>query len=214
MGDMAKRLKRRLRRDSGITMIETLMAAAILVIGSIGMLSLIIASIATNNRNKMDSTQTMLAQSILEQVASTFTPNNGPGTSSLVDCAGNTWTIDTTTTGSTDTGSALSGSSVDYSETSPPALWHMNYVMATSCNATPTVIASCLDSTGMNYTTTTTPCSATGSTGLGTYDVRWHLMKLGSTQTYLITVSAKLKGHGEGNQYFSLPVTLRVMLGS
>src|SRR2546426_3137458 len=131
MGDMAKRLKRGLRRDSGITMIEALMAAAILVIGSIGMLSLIIASIATNNRNKMDSTQTMLAQSILEQVASTFTPNNGPGTSSLVDCAGNTWTIDTTTTGSTDTGAALSGSSVDYSKTSPPALWHMNYVMAT-----------------------------------------------------------------------------------
>ena len=195
-------------------MIETLMAAGILVIGSIGMLSLIVASIATNNRNKMDSTQTMLAQSILEQVASTFTPNNGPGTSSLVDCAGNTWTIDTTTTSSTDTGAAVSGANIDYSETNPPALWHMNYVMATSCSPTAAIVASCLDTTGMNYTTTATPCSATANTGLGTYDVRWHLTKMGSTQTYLITVSAKLKGHGEGNEYFSLPVTLRVMFGS
>src|SRR5499425_3656154 len=107
--------KRRLRRDSGITMIETLMAAAILIIGSVGMLSLIIGAIATNNRNKMDSTQTMLAESILEQISSTFTPNNGPGSSTLVDCAGNSWAIDTTIAGSGSSGSALSGANIDFS---------------------------------------------------------------------------------------------------
>ncbi len=184
----AKRRKRHLRPDAGITMIETLMAAGILVIGSIGMLSLIVSAIATNNRNKMDSTQTMLAESILEQISSTFTPNNGPGTSTLVDCAGNSWTIDTAITGLGSSGAAISGASIDYSETSPPAGWYMNYVMST-------------------------PCSPTGSVQ-GTYDVRWHLDKIGTTQTYLITVSAKLKGHGEGNAFFSLPVTLRVMYGS
>jgi Tfp pilus assembly protein PilV len=169
-------------------MIETLMAAGILVIGSIGMLSLIVSAIATNNRNKMDSTQTMLAESILEQISSTFTPNNGPGTSTLVDCAGNSWTIDTTISTSGSSGAALSGSSIDYSQTSPPAGWYMNYVM-------------------------NTPCSTTGILQ-GTYDVRWHLDRIGTTETYLITVSAKLQGHGEGNEYFSLPVTLRVMFGS
>src|SRR6266566_3521958 len=100
--DGIAKLKRRLRGDSGITMIETLMAAAILVIGSIGMLSLIITAIATNNRNRIDSTQTMLAQTILEQIATTFvtaTQTTGPGTSSIVDCKGNIWTIDTTTSG-------------------------------------------------------------------------------------------------------------------
>jgi Tfp pilus assembly protein PilV len=176
------------RPDSGITMIETLMAAGILVIGSVGMLSLIIGAIATNNRNKMDSTQTMLAESILEQIASTFTPNNGPGTSTLVDCAGNSWAIDTTIATSGSSGAAISGASIDYSQTSPPAGWHMQYVMST-------------------------PCSPSGAVQ-GTYDVRWHLDKIGTTQTYLITVSAKLKNHGEGNEFFSLPVTLRVMYGS
>jgi Tfp pilus assembly protein PilV len=188
MGKNVKKHKRHLRTDAGVTMIETLMAALILIVGSIGMLSLIISAIATNNRNKMDSTQTMLAESILEQISSTFTPNNGPGTSTLVDCAGNSWTIDTTIAGSGSSGAALNGSIIDYSQTSPPAGWHMNYVMST-------------------------PCSPTGAVQ-GTYDVRWHLDKIGSTQTYLVTVSAKLRNHGEGNQFFSLPVTLRVMYGS
>ena len=186
-----KERKNRLRPDSGITMVETLMAAVILIVGSVAMLSLIIAAIATNNRNKMDSTQTMLAESILEQVASTFTPNNGPGTSTLVDCAGNSWAIDTTIAGSGSSGAAISGAIIDYSQTSPPAGWHMQYVMTTPC----------------------TPLSPSG-TVQGTYDVRWHLEKMGSTQTYLITVSAKLRNHGEGNEFFSLPVTLRVMYGS
>jgi Tfp pilus assembly protein PilV len=175
-------------------MIETLMAAAILVIGSIGMLGMIVSAIATNNRNRIDSTQTMLAQTILEQIATTFvtaTQTTGPGTSSIVDCAGNTWTIDTTITSSGSTGAPLSGSSIDFSQ-AQVQYWSMNYVVST-------------------------PCSSTG-TVQGTYDVRWHLDRIGSTlasppETYLITVSARLLGHGEGNLYFSLPVTLRFMTG-
>ena len=79
------------KRDSqaGISMIELMMAGAILVITSLGMIGLIIGSIATNNRNKMDSTQSMLSTSILEQINSTFI---GSGTSTLIDCAGSTST--------------------------------------------------------------------------------------------------------------------------
>ena len=64
-------VKRR-RSEAGITMIETMMAGAILIIGSLSMIALIINSIASNNRNKIDSTQTMLASSIMEQINSTF----------------------------------------------------------------------------------------------------------------------------------------------
>src|ERR1051326_2709643 len=123
----------RRRRDSGITMIETLMAAGILVIGSVGMLSLILGAIATNNRNKMDSTQTMLAESILEQITSTFGPSNGPGTSNLVDCAGNTWPINTTVSGSGNSGAPLSGANVDFSQSQLTG-WSMNYVVSTPCS--------------------------------------------------------------------------------
>ena len=84
-------VKRR-RSEAGITMIETMMAGAILIIGSLSMIALIINSIASNNRNKIDSTQTMLASSILEQINSTFIAT---GTSSLTDCSGTTLTINT-----------------------------------------------------------------------------------------------------------------------
>src|SRR5207244_4876312 len=103
--------------ESGITMIETLMAGAILVVGSIAMLTLIVSAIATNNRNKMDSTQTMLAASILEQVNSTF--NSTGTTSDLTDCAGNSWTINTTIPNTGTAGAALSGTHIDFSETNP-----------------------------------------------------------------------------------------------
>src|SRR5438552_18493492 len=148
--------RRPLRRDSGITMIETLMAAAILVIGSIGMLSLIVTAIATNNRNRIDSTQTMLTQTILEQIATTFvtaTQTTGPGTSSIKDCAGNTWVIDTTTAGAS-SGSPLSGSAIDFSQ-AQVQYWSMDYVVSTPCQSTGTV------------------------TVQGTYDVRWHLDQIG-----------------------------------
>jgi hypothetical protein len=47
----------------------------------------------------------------------------------------------------------------------------------------------------------------------GIYDVRWHLDQIGATNTYLITVSAKLKQVG-GDRVLALPVTLRFMAGS
>jgi hypothetical protein len=58
-----------------------------------------------------------------------------------------------------------------------------------------------------------TPCTSTGNI-VGIYDVRWHLDQMGTTSTYMITVSARLKDHGEGNLFFALPVTLRFMSGS
>jgi len=173
------------RSQAGVTLVETLMACVILMILSLSMLTLIVAAIATNNRNKIDSTQTMLAESILEQIHSTF---NGTGTSSLADCSGTDWTIDTTIPNTGSVGSALLGSSINFTQASPPAGYHMNYVVRT-------------------------PCESTGSI-VGTYDVRWHLDQIGTTNTYMITVSAKLKDHGEGNIYFALPVTLRFMAGS
>lgn len=172
-------------RESGVSLIETMVASFILIAGSMGMIALVVASIATNNRNKMDSTQTMLAGSIMEQIHSTF---SGNGTSALADCSGTIWTIDTTIPNTGSVGSLLLGAAIDYTEANPPTGYHMDYVMRA-------------------------PCTSSGAME-GTYDVRWHLDQIGSTNTYMITVSAKLKNHGEGNQVFAFPVTLRFMAGS
>jgi hypothetical protein len=177
--------KKKLDSQAGITMIEMLMAGTILVITSMGMIGLIVGSIATNNRNKMDSTQSMLATSILEQINSTFI---GSGTSSLTDCAGTSWTVDTSVGVSGSAGAALSGAAIDFSETSPPTGYFMTYIL-------------------------NSPCTSTG-TRQGIYDVRWHLDHITGTSTYMLTVSSKFKGHGEGDRFFALPVTLRVMAGN
>jgi Tfp pilus assembly protein PilV len=53
-------VKRDHRTEAGITLIETAMAAGLLIVGSLGLIGLIFGSIATNNRSKLESTQTML----------------------------------------------------------------------------------------------------------------------------------------------------------
>jgi Tfp pilus assembly protein PilV len=183
------RNKTSLKSQAGVSLIETLFAATILAIGSLGMMGIVIASIASNNRNKIDSTQTMLATSILEAVDSTVI---GSGTSSLQDCAGTGWTINTAVSTSGTAGSPLNGSSIDYTQAQVTG-YSMNYVVTTPC-----------------------PITSTG-TVQGTYDVRWHIDAVGSpttTSTYLLTVSAKLTNGGQGNQFFSAPVTLRAMSGN
>src|SRR5437588_876741 len=130
MGTMVKH-KRLRNSEAGITLIETMMAGAILVIGSLSMIGLIINSISTNNRNKIDSTQTMLAESILEQINSTLI---GTSSSSLVDCGGGgvvgtTWTINAAVPVAGYAGAAASGGAIDFTEASPPAGYYMNYVL-------------------------------------------------------------------------------------
>ena len=180
------------RRSSqaGFTMIEVMFAGTILVIGSLGMLGLIIGSIATNNRSKIDSTQPMLSQAIVEQLDSTVL---GSGSSTLADCAGQSVTISGVTGGAN---LNTSGSAIDFTEniTGDPAKtsYHMDYYV-------------------------NTPCTVMGALQ-AIYDVRWNVQLVGGstspTNTYLLTVSTRLKNSVAGNMYFSPPVTLRAMSGN
>jgi hypothetical protein len=82
----------------------------------------------------------------------------------------------------------LSGPAIDFGQTNPPTGYFMNYVL-------------------------NSPCTSTGALQ-GIYDVRWHLDRINTTSTFLLTVSSRFRGHGEGNRFFALPVTLRVMSGN
>jgi Tfp pilus assembly protein PilV len=168
-------------------MVEVLLASAILVIGSVGMILLVINSIATNSRNRVDSSQTMLAESVVEQVNSTVI---GKGSSLLTDCAGHSYTLSGVTGGANLNGV---GDAIDFGEDiaadTTKADYHMDYTVNVPCNS--------------------------GGALQAVYDVRWNVQKVGDstnpTNSYLLTVSAKQKGHGEGNMSFSRPVTLRLM---
>jgi Tfp pilus assembly protein PilV len=179
--------------QSGITIIETMFAAFILIVGSLAMVGLIFRSIALNNRNKLESTQTMLSTSIAEQINSTII---GSGESSLVDCAGTTHTIDT----QPGVGANLNGEDIDFTENiaadATKNNYHMDYLLRT-------------------------PCNSTGKLQ-GLYDVRWRVDKIGrgtppsdtDTQSFMLTIGSALKGRSKGNLFFAKPVTIRVMSGN
>jgi Tfp pilus assembly protein PilV len=115
--------KHRRNPQAGLTMLEVLFAAVVLTIGFMGLIGLVATAIASNNRNKLDSTGTMLTQAVVEQINSTIV---GSGTATLSDCAGNTWNI-----GTAIGGAALSGANMDFTQSLVPTSYKMNYVV---CN--------------------------------------------------------------------------------
>ena len=170
--------------ESGITVIEVLVATVILLVCSLSILGLVATSIAMNNRNKMDSTGTMLAQSIVEQIKATII---GSEDSSLTDCLGTVWPIDTAPGGAT-----LNGSKIDFTETSPPDGYHMVYVVKSPCTTSGTQ--------EMTYDVR--------------WNVSIVGAPLSPTNTFLLTVGARTLGHGEGNTFYALPINFRVMVGN
>jgi len=168
-----------------MSMIEVMIATVILMVSSLGVIGMVWTSILMNNRNKVDSTQTMLAESIIEQVNSTII---GSGSSALTDCDGTTWTINTEKGGA-----AVSGAGIDFTETSPPTDYAMNYVLRA-------------------------PCAPDGDL-VAKYDVRWNVKIVGeaegmSTNTFLVTVGSKRKGSGSNALVDSPPIAMRVMVGN
>jgi len=173
------------RTDAGISLIEVMLAMLIMIITSISILGLVSASIATNNRNKIDSSGAMLAQSVVEQIKATII---GSGTSSLTDCAGTLHTINTAPGGAN-----LSGSNIDFTQTGLAPDYHMDYVMKSPC----------------------TTSGAQATTYDVRWRVEIVGAAAGTpTNTYLITIGSRMQNHSEGNMFFSLPVNFRILVGN
>jgi len=102
-------------------MLEVLFGAIVMAIGFMGLIGLVTAAIASNNRNKLDSTGTMLTQAVVEQINSTIV---GTGTATITDCNGTTFNIATAVGGA-----ALTGANIDFSEASPPTNYHMDFAV-------------------------------------------------------------------------------------
>jgi prepilin-type N-terminal cleavage/methylation domain-containing protein len=187
----------RFRRKSqrGMTLIELMIAMAILAVGLGGITNLLVVAMATDNRNSKDTSATLLAQMVIEQISAQH-PNSNAAIS-VTDCAGNTWTIATTGGASPNgTGAALvtSSTSASYGAinqtqayTSVPANYAMKYV----------------------------DCGGVGNTGIPTtYDVRWNVMTIDANYTRLVTASARpLNANALGGLSFALPVNLRGVSG-
>jgi prepilin-type N-terminal cleavage/methylation domain-containing protein len=185
--------KNRRQSERGVTLIELMMAMVVLAIGFGALFTLIGATVASDNKNSKDTSATLLAQMVIEQISSQHP--NSTTTITVTDCAGNTWTI------------ATAGGA-------PPNGTGANLITSSSSlsygGIDPTQARSSIPS---GYAMQYVDCSNDGPT---TYDVRWNVMMVDSNYTRLVTASARpitANVNALGGQFFALPLTLRAISG-
>ncbi|HYL13513.1 MAG TPA: prepilin-type N-terminal cleavage/methylation domain-containing protein [Terriglobales bacterium] len=113
------------RTEVGFSLIELLIALAVLAIGMAGLAVLFGVAIANNNRSKTDTSGTALAQTVLESIAAE--PANNTTALTLTDCnpaGATTWTIDTAVGGAR----LNADGTIDFSQSPPPANYNMRFV--------------------------------------------------------------------------------------
>ena len=183
--ELLRQVRVRENPENGMTIIELMIAMLVLAVGLGGITILLTGSIASNNRSSKDSTATMLAQMVVEQISAQHVYSSA--TITVTDCAGTAWSVATAPGASPNgAGATLSASGV---------------IDQTQLYANITT----------NYAMKYVDC-ANGGPKM-TYDVRWNVMSVSTnTTTRLITASARLLNSPAGqlgNQFFALPVNLR-----
>jgi prepilin-type N-terminal cleavage/methylation domain-containing protein len=120
------------RKSHGFSLIELMIAMAVLAVGLLGGIVVIIMSTANDGRSKLHTTAVTMAESTMEKILAI--PQKATGTAAqtrLTDCAGNTFTIETAQGGSPLINSGAFAGSVDFSQ-SPLPNYSMLYVMCST----------------------------------------------------------------------------------
>jgi prepilin-type N-terminal cleavage/methylation domain-containing protein len=185
----------RRRSQAGMSLIELMIALVVLAVGMLGVIVMITTAIQNNTKNKQDNGGTMVAQLVLEQIASI--PASRNPVLVVQDCnpAGpQNWNINTAGGGQPIGIGALliqppnqNAGDIDWLNQGygqVPAGYRMRYV---SCGVGGNSVA---------------------------YDVRWNVQVLPDNFTKLITVSARpFSLNPNSGQLFARPVTLRTIGG-
>jgi Tfp pilus assembly protein PilV len=179
--------------ERGAMLIELMIAMLVLATGLGALTTLIAACMITDNRNSKDTSATLLAQKVIEELSAQNT--NSSNAVTLSDCAGNTWTIPSTqgTAAPSGQGAALA--------TSAASPYYGGIDFTQSIGAVPAGFS-------MQYV----DCSLNGAQT--TYDVRWNVMSVTANSTRLITASARQRGSINDGLHYAIPVTLRAVGGS
>lgn len=180
------------KSERGVTLIELMIALLMLAVGVGGLTGLLIAIMNSDSRNAKDTTATLLAQMVIEQITAQHPSSNTAVT--VTDCAGNSWTINV------QDGASPSGTGANLVTSSSAANYGgidftQSYASVTSGYA-------------MKYV----ECSSNGSPL--TYDVRWNVMTMDSGYTRLVTAAAKplnATASSLGGRFYTVPVTLRAV---
>src|SRR5689334_22375452 len=116
-----------------MSLIELMIAMLVLAIGFGGIAVLLSSTISSDSKNRWDTSATLLAQMVMEQISAQHVYTDPAATTlNIQDCASNTWAI-TTTPGAVGTGSGAtlkSDGTIDFTQaySSVPAGYKMTYV--------------------------------------------------------------------------------------
>jgi Tfp pilus assembly protein PilV len=193
---MQTRKQKRQSTQRGMSLLELMFAGFVLTVGMLGSLILITTAMQSNNRNRFDSTGTMVAQLVMEHINTMPTNQIDPATGNLVtqipitDCAtsahaAETWNVSVVggPVGAGN-GATIAGAEIDWTQTyaAVPTGYKMRY----------------------------------WSCGDVVWEVRWNIQQL-SNLTKVIIVSSRQSGTANATvktgMIFAPPVTLRTVSG-
>jgi Tfp pilus assembly protein PilV len=196
----------RYKSQLGMSLLELMFAGFVMVVGMLGSLILIATAIASNTRNRIDTTGTAVSQLVMEQINSTSSQKGA--NLNVKDCTGADHTV------------ATSGNTIVSGGAGAPLISNANPAWNLAGTIDFTIAYATVPA---NYKMLFITCGGT------TYDVRWNIMNLSSTNTAsgfnpgsvtytrLITVSARQLGiTGQQSQdirLFAPPITLRAING-
>lgn len=177
----------RLRAERGMSLIELMVAMVVLAIGLGAVSTLLVTAIASNHRNSTDTTATLLAQMVVEQIGAQHPYAEAP--IYITDCAGTQHEIatDPGTFQVGDGANLKADGTIDFTQ-DPTSLKASSYAM--------------------DYV----DCSTAGGVQT-TYDVRWNVMSVSANAvSKMITAAARplaSSANKFGGLYFAIPVTIR-----
>jgi len=121
--ELNKRIKS--SKESGTSLIELMIACLVLMIGVMGVVSLIPIAIAENGRNRQQSNSTVIAQMVMEKIMSV--PAGTATVLSISDCTPTAFSINTTGSAGAGTGATLLATGDVNFSAAAPAGYSMNY---------------------------------------------------------------------------------------
>lgn len=178
--------------ERGSMIIELLISMAILAVGLGGVMVLLVSAVSTNSKAKNDTTSTMVAEHVLEQISAQ--PANGTALLQIADCTNNTWNIDTTgSLQASGSGGSYGGNGANLTSTGLVD-WTESY-----------------SSVPANYKMQYVACGAGGTQT--TYDVRWDVITM-TTYSRMVVVSARpSSSQTVGGLRYIVPAQLRTVAG-
>ena len=190
------------RGESGMSMLELLIAMTVLAVGMLGCVVMILAGVQSNSRNKNDTTAVVLDQEILEMFA---TYKNYPTTGfvAINDCGVGVGSIHNASVvqaaGPNGAGAIL------YTAATAPLPSNVGDIDWTQ--PAPAFATSAVTGYAMQYQA----CNG------DTYEVRWNIMEVSpnpSSRISMLTVSSRQTSAGATHNatLFATPTTLRTMI--